>query len=234
MSALPQIRGLHAFYGDAQVLHGVGLEVGRGEIVALLGRNGAGRSSTLKAAMGMLRGTGSVLLDGVELSGLKTFQIARQGLAYVPEERAVFPSLTVQQNLLLGQQHDANVERLDIDAMLGLMPQLAARRDVAAGTLSGGEQQMLSLCRSLMGAPKAIMVNGPTEGLAPAMVNVVAQCLQCLREQGLGVLLVEQKLDIALEIADRVLVMGRGRIVFAGTTAQLLGNSDVRRQWLEI
>ncbi|AMO99869.1 ABC transporter family protein [Collimonas arenae] len=233
MSALLQIRGLHAFYGQGQVLRGVDLEVGRGEIVALLGRNGAGRSSTLKAAMGMLRGSGSVLLDGAELFGLKTFQIARQGLAYVPEERAVFPTLTVQQNLLLGQ-HGGGVGGVNIDDMLCLMPQLAARRHVAAGALSGGEQQMLSLCRSLMGAPKAIMVDEPTEGLAPAMVKVVAQHLQRLREQGLGVLLVEQKLDIALEIADRVLVMGRGRIVFAGTSSELRRNQAVRRQWLEV
>ena len=233
MSVLLQIRGLHAFYGQAQVLHGVDLELARGEIVALLGRNGAGRSSTLKAVMGMLCGSGSVLLDGVELSGLKTFQIARHGLAYVPEERAVFPTLTVQQNLLLGQQ-GRDVAGVNMDDMLRLMPQLAARRHVAAGVLSGGEQQMLSLCRSLMSAPKAIMVDEPTEGLAPAMVKVVAQHLQLLREQGLGVLLVEQKLDIALEIADRVLVMGRGQIVFAGTPAELRGNPAVRQQWLEV
>ncbi|WP_211465077.1 ABC transporter ATP-binding protein [Collimonas silvisoli] len=225
-----EIRGLHAFYGQSHVLHGVDLDVRQGEIVSLLGRNGAGRSSTLKAVMGMLRSSGSVRFKGVELIGRKIFQIARHGLAYVPEERAVFPTLTVQQNLLLGQQR----ERVAIEDMWQLMPQLAARKHVAAGLLSGGEQQMLSLCRSLMGKPQLIMVDEPTEGLAPHMVQAVAQHLLALRAQGLGVLLVEQKLDIALEISDRVLVMGHGRIVFAGTPHELRANPAVRQKWLEV
>jgi branched-chain amino acid transport system ATP-binding protein len=230
MTAMLEVRGLHAFYGQSHVLHGVDLDVGPGEIVSLLGRNGAGRSSTLKAIMGMLRSSGSVRFDGIELNGLKTFRIARQGLAYVPEERAVFPTLTVEQNLLLGQQR----ERVAMDDMWRLMPQLAARRHVAAGLLSGGEQQMLSLCRSLMGKPRLVMVDEPTEGLAPHMVQAVAQHLLALRAQGLGVLLVEQKLGIALDISDRVLVMGHGRIVFAGTPAELRANPEVRRKWLEV
>lgn len=230
MTAMLEVRGLHAFYGQSHVLHGVDLDVGPGEIVSLLGRNGAGRSSTLKAIMGMLRSSGSVRFNGVELNGLKTFRIARQGLAYVPEERAVFPTLTVEQNLLLGQQR----ERVAMDDMWRLMPQLAARRHVAAGLLSGGEQQMLSLCRSLMGKPRLVMVDEPTEGLAPHMVQSVAQHLLALRGQGLGVLLVEQKLGIALDISDRVLVMGHGRIVFAGTPDELRANPEVRRKWLEV
>jgi branched-chain amino acid transport system ATP-binding protein len=230
MTAMLEVRGLHAFYGQSHVLHGVDLDVGPGEIVSLLGRNGAGRSSTLKAIMGMLRSSGSVRFDGIELNGLKTFRIARQGLAYVPEERAVFPTLTVEQNLLLGQQR----ERVAMDDMWRLMPQLAARRHVAAGLLSGGEQQMLSLCRSLMGKPRLVMVDEPTEGLAPHVVQAVAQHLLALRAQGLGVLLVEQKLGIALDISDRVLVMGHGRIVFAGTPAELRANPEVRRKWLEV
>jgi branched-chain amino acid transport system ATP-binding protein len=230
MTALLEVRGLHAFYGQSQVLHGVDLDVRAGEIVSLLGRNGAGRSSTLKALMGMLRSHGSVRFNGAELSGLKTFQIARRGLAYVPEERAVFPTLTVQQNLLLGQQR----ERVAIEEMWQLMPQLAARQHVAAGLLSGGEQQMLSLCRSLMGKPRLIMVDEPTEGLAPHMVQSVARHLLALRVQGLGVLLVEQKLGIALEISDRVLVMGHGQIVFAGTPADLRANPEIRQNWLEV
>ncbi|WP_092351777.1 ABC transporter ATP-binding protein [Collimonas sp. OK242] len=225
-----EVRGLHAFYDQSHVLHGVDLDVGPGEIVSLLGRNGAGRSSTLKAVMGMMRSSGSVRFNGAELIGLKTFQIARRGLAYVPEERAVFPMLTVQQNLLLGQQR----ERAAIEDMWQLMPQLAARKHVAAGLLSGGEQQMLSLCRSLMGKPQLIMVDEPTEGLAPHMVQSVAQHLLALRAQRLGVLLVEQKLGIALEISDRVLVMGHGRIVFAGTPAELRANPAVRQKWLEV
>ncbi|SDX15514.1 amino acid/amide ABC transporter ATP-binding protein 2, HAAT family (TC 3.A.1.4.-) [Collimonas sp. OK242] len=230
MSAMLEVRGLHAFYDQSHVLHGVDLDVGPGEIVSLLGRNGAGRSSTLKAVMGMMRSSGSVRFNGAELIGLKTFQIARRGLAYVPEERAVFPMLTVQQNLLLGQQR----ERAAIEDMWQLMPQLAARKHVAAGLLSGGEQQMLSLCRSLMGKPQLIMVDEPTEGLAPHMVQSVAQHLLALRAQRLGVLLVEQKLGIALEISDRVLVMGHGRIVFAGTPAELRANPAVRQKWLEV
>jgi branched-chain amino acid transport system ATP-binding protein len=230
MTARLEVRGLHAFYGQSHVLHGVDLDVGPGEIVSLLGRNGAGRSSTLKAVMGMLRSSGSVRFNGIELNGLKTFQIARQGLAYVPEERAVFPTLTVAQNLLLGQQR----ERVAMDDMWRLMPQLAARKHVAAGLLSGGEQQMLSLCRSLMGKPRLVMVDEPTEGLAPHMVQSVAQHLLALRAQGLGVLLVEQKLGIALDISDRVLVMGHGRIVFAGTPDELRVNPEVRRKWLEV
>lgn len=230
MSAMLEVRGLHAFYDQSHVLHGVDLDVGPGEIVSLLGRNGAGRSSTLKALMGMMRSRGSVRFNGNELIGLKTFQIARRGLAYVPEERAVFPTLTVQQNLLLGQQR----ERVAIEDMWQLMPQLAARKHVAAGLLSGGEQQMLSLCRSLMGKPQLIMVDEPTEGLAPHMVQSVAQHLLALRGQGLGVLLVEQKLGITLEISDRVLVMGHGRIVFAGTPDELRANPAVRQKWLEV
>jgi branched-chain amino acid transport system ATP-binding protein len=230
MTTLLEVRGLHAFYGQSHVLHGVDLDVGPGEIVSLLGRNGAGRSSALKAIMGMLRSSGSVRFNGIELNGLKTFRIARQGLAYVPEERAVFPTLTVEQNLLLGQQR----ERVAMDDMWRLMPQLAARRHVAAGLLSGGEQQMLSLCRSLMGKPRLVMVDEPTEGLAPHVVQAVAQHLLALRAQGLGVLLVEQKLGIALDISDRVLVMGHGRIVFAGTPAELRANPEVRRKWLEV
>ena len=231
MSALLEVRGLHAFYDQGQVLHGVDLEVGAGEIVSLLGRNGAGRSTTLKALMGMLRCSGSVRLDGAQLGGLKTFQIARHGMAYVPEERAVFPALTVQQNLLLGQLRP---EPAALEEVWRLMPQLAVRRHVAAGLLSGGEQQMLSLCRSLMGKPRLLMVDEPTEGLAPDMARIVAQHLLTLRAQGLGVLLVEQKLGIALEISDRVLVMGHGRIVFGGTPAQLHANPAVRQKWLEV
>ncbi|WP_211473993.1 ABC transporter ATP-binding protein [Collimonas humicola] len=231
MSALLEIRGLHAFYEQSHVLHGVDIDVGAGEIVSLLGRNGAGRSTALKAVMGMLRCSGSVRLGGIQLAGLKTFQIARQGLAYVPEERAVFPTLTVQQNLLLGQLRP---EPAALGEVWRLMPQLAARKHVAAGLLSGGEQQMLSLCRSLMGKPRLLMVDEPTEGLAPEMVRAVAQHLSSLRTQGLGVLLVEQKLSIALEISDRVLVMGHGRIVFAGTPAELRAAAAVRQKWLEI
>lgn len=231
MSALLEIRGLQAFYDQGQVLHGVDLEVEAGEIVSLLGRNGAGRSTTLKAVMGMLRCHGSVRLDGIELTGLKTFQIARHGMAYVPEERAVFPTLTVQQNLLLGQ---LSPQSGALDEVWRLMPQLAVRKHVAAGLLSGGEQQMLSLCRSLMGKPRLLMVDEPTEGLAPDMARTVAQHLSVLQAQGLGILLVEQKLGIALEISDRVLVMGHGRIVFSGTPAQLRANPVVRQKWLEV
>ncbi|MFC5476318.1 ABC transporter ATP-binding protein [Paraherbaspirillum soli] len=233
MSALLEIAGLHAFYGQSHVLHGVDLRVGTGEIVSLLGRNGAGRSTTLKAAMGLVRASGSIRFNGQQLIGCPTFRIARHGLAYVPEERAVFPSLTVEQNLLLGLKRGLQGCG-SLDAMLHMFPALASRRDTRAGLLSGGEQQMLSLCRSLMGEPALIMVDEPTEGLAPQMVRLVADCLLRLKAQGVSVLLVEQKLAIALEISDRVLVMGHGQIVFAGTPQDLRGDAGVRKKWLEV
>ncbi|WP_151447266.1 ABC transporter ATP-binding protein [Lacisediminimonas profundi] len=228
-----EIKNLHAYYGKSHVLHGVDLKVGEGEIVSLLGRNGVGRSTTVKAAMGMVNATGSILFKGSELIGLKAFQIAHKGLGYVPENRDIFPTLTVEQNLLLGEKKSVK-SRWSLDDMYGMFPRLKERQHTQAGVLSGGEQQMLTLCRTLMGDPDLIMIDEPTEGLAPKIVDLVAQYLLALKNRGISVLLVEQKLAIALEISQRVYVMGHGAIVFEGTPADLKANAGIRREWLEV
>jgi branched-chain amino acid transport system ATP-binding protein len=228
------IRNLHAYYGKSHVLHGVDLHVEPGEIVSLLGRNGAGRSTLVKAAMGQVSATGTVKLKGREILGLKAYQIAHQGLGYVPENRDVFPTLTVEQNLVLGQKKAGTQGRWSLDDMYRMFPRLQERRAVAAGVLSGGEQQMLTLCRTLMGDPDLIMIDEPTEGLAPKIVALVADYLTALRERGISVLLVEQKLAIAMEISQRVYVMGHGAIVFEGTPAALRADAAVRKEWLEV
>jgi branched-chain amino acid transport system ATP-binding protein len=226
------IRNLHAYYGKSHILHGVDLEVGEGEIVSLLGRNGAGRSTLVKAAMGQVDATGSVQLRGQELVGKKPFEIAHLGLGYVPENREVFPTLSVEQNLLLGEKRKKG--RWSIQDMYAMFPRLEERRDVQAGFLSGGEQQMLTLCRTLMGDPDLIMIDEPTEGLAPKIVAQVAGYLSALKERGVSVLLVEQKLAIALDISRRVYVMGHGTIVFEGSPEDLRANAHIRREWLEV
>ena len=234
MSAILEVANLHAFYGKGHILHGVDLHVGQGEIVSLLGRNGVGRSTLVKAVMGQVAATGSVRFKGGEMLGLKAFQIAHKGLAYVPENRDIFPTLTVEQNLILGQKKSGVSGRWRLEDMFRMFPRLEERRAVAAGFLSGGEQQMLTLCRSLMGDPDLIMIDEPTEGLAPKIVALVAQYLLALKEKGIAVLLVEQKLAIALEISQRVYVMGHGAIVFEGTPAQLREDAGVRKEWLEV
>jgi branched-chain amino acid transport system ATP-binding protein len=229
-----KLTNLHAFYGKSHVLHGVNLEVGAGEIVALLGRNGSGRSTTVKTVMGLVDGTGSVQWQGAEQLGRKAFEIAHEGIGYVPENRDIFPKLTVQQNLALGQKQAGKSGRWSFDDMYTLFPRLKERQHTEAGVLSGGEQQMLTLCRTLMGDPALIMIDEPTEGLAPKIVELVAEYLRELKRRGISVLLVEQKLTIALEVADRCLVMGHGQIVFTGTPAELRADATVRREWLEV
>jgi branched-chain amino acid transport system ATP-binding protein len=233
MSDILQIDKLHAYYGKSHILHGVDLRVGEGEIVSLLGRNGVGRSTLVKAVMGQVSATGSVRFKGGELLGLKAFQIAHKGVGYVPENRDVFPTLTVEQNLVLGQKKAAG-GRWSLADMYRMFPRLQDRRTVAAGVLSGGEQQMLTLCRTLMGDPDLIMIDEPTEGLAPMIVALVAEYLLALKEKGVSVLLVEQKLAIALDISQRVYVMGRGAIVFEGTPERLRSDAAVRKEWLEV
>ena len=228
------LRGVHAFYGKSHVLHGVDFDVAEGEIVALLGRNGSGRSTTVKAVMGLVQGQGSIRWRGRELLGLEAFQIAHAGIGYVPENREVFPNLTVQQNLALGQKRGRGTPRWQPDDAYALFPRLAERRNTPAGVLSGGEQQMLTLCRTLMGDPELVMIDEPTEGLAPKIVEQVAAFLLELQRRGVAVLLVEQKLTIALEVSRRCLVMGHGRIVFDGTPAALKADAAVRREWLEV
>jgi branched-chain amino acid transport system ATP-binding protein len=229
-----KLTDLHAFYGKSHVLHGVHFEVGAGEIVALLGRNGSGRSTTVKAIMGLVEGTGSVRWREQEILGKKAFEIARLGLGYVPENRDIFPTLTVHQNLQLGEKRDGNKPRWSADDMYRLFPRLLERQHTAAGVLSGGEQQMLTLARTQMGDPDLIMIDEPTEGLAPKIVDLVAEYLRELQRRGISVLLVEQKLTIALEVSQRCLVMGHGQIVFEGTPAALKANADIRKEWLEV
>jgi len=233
VSDLLDVRDLHAFYGKSHVLHGVNLRVGRGEIVSLLGRNGVGRSTTVKAVMGQLEATGSVLFNDEQILGLPAFRIAHKGLGYVPESRDIFPTLTVEQNLLLGDKKTKS-SRWSLDDMYTMFPRLRERQHTQAGVLSGGEQQMLTLCRTLMGDPDLIMIDEPTEGLAPKIVELVAEYLLALKACGISVLLVEQKLDIAMKISERVYVMGRGSIVFEGTPAELRENAIVRKEWLEV
>lgn len=230
---LLRVRDLHAWYGSSHVLQGCGLELRAGEIVALLGRNGSGRSTLARALMGLVDCEGEILWQGRELLGLRTFEIARAGLGYVPEDRAIFPRLSVEQNLLLGLQRGRS-GRWRIEDMYQQFPQLGARRRVEAGRLSGGEQQMLALCRTLMGNPQLVIVDEPTEGLAPQLVEQVGAFLLRLGAEGIAVLLVEQKLAIALAVSQRALVMGRGRIVFDGSPGQLLADAELRREWLEV
>ncbi|BAL95776.1 ABC transporter ATP-binding protein [Rubrivivax gelatinosus] len=228
------VRGLEAGYGVRPVLHGVDLDVAPGEIVALLGRNGSGRSTTAKALMGLLPARGSVRWQGAELLGQPAHEIARAGLGYVPESRDVFPTLSVAENLRLGERPRAGPGRWTTAELLARFPRLAERAQAPAGVLSGGEQQMLTLARTLVGDPGLLIVDEPTEGLAPQVVAQVAELLAEARRRGVGVLLVEQKLAIALQLADRCLVMGHGRIVFAGTPAALAADAGVRREWLEV
>lgn len=229
-----QVEQLHAGYGQSQVLHGVSFDVAAGEIVALLGRNGAGRSTLAKALMGLLPSSGCVRWHGQEMGEKKTFERAQLGMGYVPESRDVFPGLTVAQNLQLGQKNTRRSGRWTLAEMYQLFPLLQARQHTPAGVLSGGEQQMLALCRCLMGDPALILLDEPTEGLAPQMVERVAQFLQALKQKGVSVLLIEQKLSLAFDVADRCLVMGHGRIVYSGSPAQLRLAPTVQQEWLAL
>jgi branched-chain amino acid transport system ATP-binding protein len=227
------VQGLQAWYGKSQVLRGVTMQIEKGEIVALLGRNGAGRSTTLKAIMGGVVRDGTIRFDGAEIGRLQPHQVARLGLGYVPEDRSIFPDLTTAQNLVLGEKPGPG-GKFGLDDAYALFPRLRERADAPAGALSGGEQQMLAMCRTLMGSPALLMVDEPTEGLAPMMVQKVRELLVAVAERGVTILLVEQKLDIALAISQRLYVMGHGEIVFEGTPASLAGNAGVRREWLEV
>jgi branched-chain amino acid transport system ATP-binding protein len=229
-----EVENLHAHYDKSHVLHGVNFTVGEGEIVSLLGRNGSGRSTTAKAIMGLVQATGVVRWRGQPLLGKAPHDIAHLGLGYVPENRDVFSRLTVHQNLMLGQKNPGTPARWTFDDMYGLFPQLHERQHVPAGVLSGGEQQMLTLCRALMGEPDLILIDEPTEGLAPQVVEQVAGFLQTLQSERISILLIEQKLTIALDISDRVLVMGHGEVVFNGTPAAFARQPGVRREWLEV
>ncbi|MBL8535066.1 MAG: ABC transporter ATP-binding protein [Betaproteobacteria bacterium] len=229
-----EVKDLHAYYGKSHILHGVHLNVRQGEIVSLLGRNGVGRSTTIKAIMGQVQGSGSVVFKGEQMMGLKAYMVSRKGLGYVPENRDIFPSLTVRQNLLLGQKGRKESGRWKMEDMFNIFPRLRERAEAPAGVMSGGEQQMLTLCRTLMGDPDLVMIDEPTEGLAPKIVEQVANLFDEIKNRGISILLVEQKLTIALKISQRVYVMGHGQIVFEGTPDDLRANEAVRKEWLEV
>jgi branched-chain amino acid transport system ATP-binding protein len=229
-----KVTDLHAYYDKSHILQGVNFHVEAGEIVSLLGRNGVGRSTTVKTIMGEVEPRGSILFKDEEIAGLKSFEIAHRGLGYVPESRDIFPTLTVRQNLTLGLKGKGQSGRWTIDEMFNMFPNLAERADVPGGVLSGGEQQMLCMCRTLMGDPELIMIDEPTEGLAPKVVEQIGVLLQEIASRGVSILLVEQKLSIALKISSRLYVMGHGKIVYEGTPQSLLEAHDVRAEWLEV
>ena len=231
-----EVTDLNAYYGKSHILRGVNLKIENGEIVSLLGRNGVGRSTTCKAIMGEVEPIGSVKFNGTELAGKKAFEVANAGLGYVPENRDIFPGLTTRQNLELGTKsgQDMTKSRWSIDDMFNLFENLKNRADVEASFLSGGEQQMLTMCRTLMGDPEVIMIDEPTEGLSPQMTTRVAELLNEISSRGVSILLVEQKLSIAMKISHRVYVMGHGQIVFEGTPKELEKRDDIRKEWLEV
>ncbi|WP_134682349.1 ABC transporter ATP-binding protein [Paracoccus ravus] len=234
--SLLEVKGLHAHYGKSHILHGIDMEVPEAAIVSLLGRNGSGRSTLLKAMMGLVPpSSGSVTLAGRPVAGQRPFDICRQGLGYVPEERLVFPNLTVEENLAIGGQKGApGAPRWTLKEMFDYFPRLKERRNIRAGYLSGGEQQMLTICRSLLGNPRVLLIDEPTEGLAPRIVEVVMEVILDIGRRGVAVVLVEQKLTIALKVAQQVMVMGHGELVFRGTPEELDAAPDVRRNWLEV
>jgi branched-chain amino acid transport system ATP-binding protein len=228
------VENLQAFYGKSHVLHGISFTLQPGEIVALLGRNGSGRSTTAKAIMGLVDCTGDIVWKGRQLAGLRSFEVAHAGIGYVPENRDIFPTLSVHQNLLLGQKRSGKPSQWSFEDMYKMFPRLRERQHTEAGVLSGGEQQMLTLCRTLMGDPELIIIDEPTEGLAPKIVEQVGMFLGTLKARGVSVLLIEQKLTIAMAISDRVLVMGHGRLVFEGSPEALRADANTRQEWLEV
>jgi len=229
-----EVEDLHAYYGKSHILQGISFRIAQGEIISLLGRNGAGRSTTIKTIMGQVAPHGVIRFKGERIDGRPPHEIARRGLGYVPEDREIFPALTVRENLRLGMKSAAAKGRWSMDDVFALFPLLRERADVPGGVLSGGEQQLLTICRTLMGDPDLIMVDEPTEGLAPKLVELVRNLLTEIANRGVAILLIEQKLTIALDISHRLYVMGHGRIVFDGTPQSLQASPSVRREWLEV
>ena len=231
---LLSVRNLHAYYGKSHVLQGVNMDVEKGQVTALLGRNGVGRSTTVKAIMGEVKPQGEIRFNGKDIAGLPNYRIAHAGLGYVPENRDIFPLMSVRENLLLGIKDIKNPGKWSIDDMLELFPNLKERADTQAGFLSGGEKQMLTICRTLIGDPELIMIDEPTEGLAPKIVAQLGELIAEIARQGVSILLVEQKLSIALKISQRIYVMGHGEIVYSGTPEDFKERDDIRCEWLEV
>ncbi|MFM8547137.1 MAG: ABC transporter ATP-binding protein [Betaproteobacteria bacterium] len=230
------VSGIHAFYGQAHILFDVSLEVRAGEVVVLLGRNGAGKSTTVKSIAGLVRPRqGSVSFAGESIERLQPFEIARLGLGYVPEERRIFTELTVLENLEVGRQAPrAGVPFWDFARLGRLFPNLAEMPDRPGGRMSGGEQQMLTIARTLMGNPSCILLDEPSEGVAPVIVDQMAGAIAELKRQGVAVLLSEPNLHFAQEVGDRAYIIEKGRIRFQGTMAELRANDDVRAQYLAV
>ena len=227
---------VHTFYGKSHILQGVSFEVGSGEMVALLGRNGVGKSTTLKSILGLVSAQkGSIQFKGEELVGLRPYKVCRLGIGYVPEERRIFPDLTVRQNLMMGIKPNHRVDQpWTIEKIYGYFPQLEKRDRQKGKHLSGGEQQMLTIGRTLMGNPELLLVDEATEGLAPALVDLVIQILRRINEEGCSILIVEHAVDVALSLAARAYVMSKGEIVFRGTGEEILTDSEIRRKYLEV
>jgi len=230
-----EAKNLCAWYGSAQILFDVAFSVGRGEVVALMGRNGAGKSTTMKAIMGLVgRRSGSVRFDGHDLDGLKTFEIARLGLGWVPEDRRIFTELTVMENLDVGRRESSGALAWTPERLFQLFPNLAEMRDRPGGRMSGGEQQMLTVARTLMGNPRMVLLDEPSEGVAPVVVERMAEAILELKKDGLSILLSEQNLHFAALVSDRVYVLEKGHIGWAGSLQELEASEDVQRQMLGV
>jgi len=228
------IKKLNAYYGKSHILFDVSLVINKNEIVTLLGRNGVGKSTTLKAIIGEVEPIGEIRFNDQQIAGLKPFQIYRMGLGYVPENKEIFPNLTVYQNLQMGIRKNAKENRWSLDEVFNLFPFLKTRINTLGGNLSGGEQQILTICRTLMGNPDLIMIDEPTEGLAPKMIELLKEIFNEIKKWGISILLVEQKLEFAIKNSQRIYVMGHGSIVYSGTCEDFLREEKVRKTWLEI
>jgi branched-chain amino acid transport system ATP-binding protein len=234
-----EVRNIHSYYGKSHILHGVSLDLKEGELVCLLGRNGVGKSTTLKSIIGVVQPKqGSIRFHDQELIGKEPFKIARLGVGYVPEDRRIFRSLTVHENLLMGiksgEKGRAREGGWTIERVYQLFPKLEERKNNKGAYLSGGEQQMLTVVRTLMGNPRVILVDEPTEGLAPLIVKDVLDMLATVRKSGVTILMVEQNFKAATKVADRFYIMSKGQIVFVGNTAELLEAEEVRKNYLEV
>jgi len=237
---LLQVEEIHSYYGKSHILHGVSMQLNQGDIVCLLGRNGVGKSTTLNSIMGIVKPrNGSIRFNGDELAGKKPFQIARKGIGVVPEERRIFAGLTVKENLLMGiqgrrRQPSGDGPVWDLNRVYEFFPRLYERKNQMGNHLSGGEQQMLTMARTLMGNPELLLIDEPTEGLAPLIVKMVMEMLLNISRAGVTILLVEQNFNAAIKLADRFYIMGKGRIVFEGDREALITAKDLRRQYLEV